>query len=477
MRRKSVMEQYGEFIATVDLSQLPAQVIHLYRRQILDAITTVVAGSRYPGGMIPARVAEDLDGAGRGGGPDSPEATVLASGARVAPSNAAFANAQASIATDTASNLYFSQGLPGACLFPALAVAESKHLAGRTIIEALAAGYEIAGRVALSMSPPYVPAERSDAPGVSTITSNYSGFRWIAFAGAASVAKILQLNSDEAANALAVSANVMLPPPIPDRTLNMSKYGLVGAIAWSSLMSGYMAGRGFTGDVRLLDNGNWHRAVGSNLADPDAMLRGLGETWLVREANFKRYPAGTHNQQALHALDQILRDGDLAADEVTEIWVGRAIGTSGAFTAAHPRTYVEAQFSLPFQCAALIGRIPHREWSEHHLDPDLWKIADRVSLQEAPEAVEEFAAASAKEPVRSPWWFRSLVKVGTKDGGEVERWSDYGEPTDDELVGKFRHYADGVIPSRSADAIVEMAFGIDQLDDVAHLCAEVAQRR
>jgi 2-methylcitrate dehydratase PrpD len=483
------IEALGQFVADLRLQDVPPQVVHECKRQVLDALTTVVAASAYPGGTIPALVADELQPSGTGsattgrpGGLTELEraegtATVLTSGAVSSPANAAFANAQASIALDLASNLYFSQGLPGVSLFPAIALAEAKHLAGPRVLEALAVAFEVAGRAALSFAPPYrLPNAEESAAGQPFIAAPYpGGSRWATFGAAAAVAKILHLDGGQASQALALSGSTTPIWSQPASMGHMAKYGLLGTMASIGIVTGLLAQGGFTGDLNILDSGAFQRALGGALGDRAALSQDLGTRWLIFDSNFKRYPAGTHNQQGLHALEQILREQDLTASDIGSVSIGRAIGVAATFTSAKPKTYVEAQFSLPFQCAALIARLPHRGWEHAFDDRALWEIADRVTLEESPEAVEEFVAALRAGEVRSPWWFRSLVRVRTA-AGTIERWSDYGRPSDEELVAKFHHYAAGVIPPDQIEEIVELSFGLDELDDVARLTNAVAQR-
>src|SRR5262245_10642982 len=97
-----------DYVCWLTLADIPDTTLRSYKRQILDAMTTVVGSLRVDGGRIPARVATQL------GGP--PDATIVGHGIRVGAANAAFANAQMSIALDLGSNLLTNQGLPGVAI-------------------------------------------------------------------------------------------------------------------------------------------------------------------------------------------------------------------------------------------------------------------------------------------------------------------------------------------------------------------------
>src|SRR5438105_1162796 len=107
----------ASFVHDLSWSELPEEVRHACKRQLLDAATTVVAGHRTLGGAIPARTGVALGG--RGG-----DATIIGISEQVPAYCAAFANAQMSISLDLTSNLFFSQGSAGVIIFTALALAE-----------------------------------------------------------------------------------------------------------------------------------------------------------------------------------------------------------------------------------------------------------------------------------------------------------------------------------------------------------------
>jgi 2-methylcitrate dehydratase PrpD len=459
------IETLAGFAAGLSLDAVPGGVIACAKRQVLDAITCAVTASRVPGGAIPAAVG------GRSTGP----ARILASGASVDPVVAAFTNAQMSVASDLGSNLLFTQGLGGLALFPALALAERDRCSGRALLEAVIAGYEVAARVALSFPPGYVVAP----DGKSIVGYDRPRSRWIIFGGAAAVAKILGLSAARTVHALALAgASAPLRPSgrlFSGDVVPMAKYGLHGHMATAVLLNGELAGLGFTGDERMIDDPDgFHRALGSELADPGALTRDLGTRWWIEEARPKRYPTGTHNQQASHAFAGIMRDNDLRPDDIRSITVGRAIGTDGLFANQWPRNYVAAQFSLPFALAAIACGVAPRDWDEAFEDPGVRAFAQRVTLRSDPRAIADFAALPADES-RSPWSARTLVEV-VAASGTLARWSEYPSFTDAEAAGKLRGYCAGVLDEGTMDAVIDGALHLETLADARELTAPFAQR-
>lgn len=454
------IRRVAQFIESLDFDTLPADVVDECKRQVLDAITTVIAAHSVSGGRMAAEVGTLMGGNGR--------STILGAARPTCASASAFANTQMSISLDLGSNLFFSQGLQGLVIFPALALAEERGLSGRALIESVAAGFEVGGRVGLSFPPPHWPSR----DGKTISGDDRPRNRWIIFGAGASVARILGLPTDGAVHVLAMAGDASPPPPsgrLYRGKWSMSKYGMAGLLAAAVQYCGLLAERGFTADERLLDDEDgFHAAQGSALHDRDALTRDLGQRWVIREANFKRYPSGTHNQQALHAFAELLSTQNLTAERIESVVVGRAIGTSGPFANINPETYVEAQFSLPFGIAALAHGIPAEEWPTAVASPGVADLAQRVVLRVDDEAVQEFTESWHRGECYDPWRLRSRVEVRGAEG-VARAWSDYGRVTTEELANKCRMYLAATFEARRVEEVITAVDHLEELTDVTDL--------
>ncbi len=457
---RTAVEGLSHFAAELSLDRMPEAVVERAKLHVLDALTTVVAAVRTPPGKIVAHALDPIDA----GGP----ARVVATGARTSVNTAAFVNTQMSVALDLGTNLYYSQGLGGLATFGALALAEAAELSGKELLQAVIAGFEVAGRVALSFRPHYrVEGTR--------MTGAINSSRWVVLGAAAANARIRSLDAGRTAHALALAAASV---PLGARfqwgdEVPMAKYGVFGNMAASALAAVLLGERGFTGDLRVLDAPDgFHRLLGHECGDPAAMTRDFGERWLISEAGFKRYPSGTHNQQAMHALQELVRKHRIDPDGIRSIRVGRAICTGGAFANVAPANEVAAQFSLPFVLAAIALGIAPREWHARVHDSRLRSLAARVQLVEDEAAVKEFAA-NPPDVQRSPWPLRSHVRIETPER-TFECWSEYGEVTAREIADKFRDHSEGILGQRQIEKIIDAAFMLERLPDVRELTASFA---
>ena len=457
--RSSGIDDLAEFVVSLSLDDVPAPVVQCAKRQVLDAFVCAIAALRVPGGAIPALVGTEL-----GDGP----CTIIANGKTADPLVAGFTNTQMSVALDLSSNLLFTQGLGGLTVFSALSLAERDRRSGRQLLEAVIAGYEVAARVALSFPPGYVLSP----DGSSVVGYDRPRSRWIAFGAAAAVAKIRRLERGPVRHALALAgASAPLRPSgrfLSGDAVPMAKYGLAGHMTVAAIINGLLAERGFTGDERILeDEDGFHRALGSELHDADALSRDLGSRWWIEQALPKRYPAGTHNQQALMAFSELATEHGIRPEEIRGVTVGRAIGTGGAFAVTVPRDHVAAQFSLPFTLAALARGIAPLAVGGSISDPQVLALSRRIVLRSDPRAVAEFAALDETER-RSPWSLRTHVEVIT-ERGRYERWSSYRDLTDTEAAQRARAYCAGLRDGDALDAMIDRVFRLDLLPDIRDL--------
>ena len=447
------IHRIASFVHDLSWSELPDEVRHACKRQILDAVTTVVAAHRTPGGAIAARGAVAL--AGRGGG----DATVIGMSDKVPAYCAAFANAQMSISLDLTSNLLWSQGAAGVIIFPALALGEEQGASGKQVLEAIACGFEVAARVKLALP-----------PAINRDLTRELILHWIIFGAAAASAKVLGLDPEPIVNCLALtgvhapSANYAFLAKGP---VDLSKYGpLMGNMSAAAIVAALLAREGFTGNARILDdNDGYYRSVGSRLVDRDALTKELGERWWILESQFKRYPAGTHNQQALHTIARLVADHRIAPRSVSAIEIWRAIGTEQAFGTAHVPNYIMAQFSLPYQVGAVVAGIPPKLWSAALNDPVVTEIAQKVQLRRDESAIAELKHSMENDASLSPWSFKTRVKL-TADGKDFEEWSAYDRVSDEELKDKFRDYAADLLAPEQIDRTIEAVFDFENLQNV-----------
>jgi 2-methylcitrate dehydratase PrpD len=203
--------------------------------------------------------------------------------------------------------------------------------------------------------------------------------------------------------------------------------------------------------------------------DADASVRGLGDVWWMRKNYFKRFASGRYMHGVLDALESLmLRPGvSLQADAIERIDV------STFFMAAtlHRQT-LRTPFALRFSIPAAIARIILHGWpgltddgSDGFADPEVHKLAERVFVQEDPDA-------SAAYPDRQPTRLRVTFTDGRVEEAACERiLGEYDHPLPPgALQAKFRELVTGTIDDAAVNETWSTLTALDDAASVAEVC-------
>ncbi|ULR29371.1 MmgE/PrpD family protein [Dickeya fangzhongdai] len=268
-------------------------------------------------------------------------------------------------------------GHPGATLVAAaLAALGERQVSGAQLLCALAAAWEINGRVILAQQPS--PERFRQVYGVCQHQS----------LGAA-VAFGLLSGCDAAGleNAIGLAASLT---PLPGlHKYNWRQRPLVAfkdynAPATEAGVRGVLLHReGIIGPRDVLDgeHGFW-RMSGSDRCDTSLLVDGLGDAWRLRHASFKRYPVCRWMHTALAAFEQLLTQQALTPDRIARIQVIGSQTLVQQFADTQVLSETDAQFSVPLALACLAYGLPRQSWSNAaaRQDATLLAFARRVEL-------------------------------------------------------------------------------------------------
>lgn len=328
--------QTGQFIAGLDATAQPASAREMARMAMTDCVGVLIAGAGEAAVDIVARTAAD----------DPAGAPTIPSGRRLRPADAALVNGVAAHALD-----YDDVGLsghPSAVIVPAvLAEGWVLNASGPQAITAYLAGFETWGM--LESLDPGALHERGFHP-----TAIFG-----AVAAAAACAYLRRLDADHAAHAVAIAAS--LASGLVANFGTMTKPLHVGRAAQAGVLAAQLAGDGFTGSLDVFEHrsGYLHAHSSSGRPVTDGRDLRLGADWKAGASaiNIKRYPTcyGTH--RAIDAMLDLVAKHDLQPADVREIHVVTGETQMLMLRNAHPRTALEAKFSMQFALAsALVAR-------------------------------------------------------------------------------------------------------------------------
>jgi len=336
----------------------------------------------------------------------------LIGGGRTSPDRAAFLNGAAVRYLDF-NDCFLGRGEachPSDNLAPVLAAAEYVGAAGAELLTALAVAYQVQVRLA------QVAPVRARGFDHSTHGS---------FAATAGVARVLGLDVERTANAIAICGTAFNALRVT-RTGSLSNWkGLAYPnAAFGAVHAAFLARRGVTGPLEVFEGS---KGFMDSIAGRFELDWSKEDLEAVKQTIIKRYNAEGHAQSTLDAVLE-LRKAGVRADDVDRVDVyvfdvAVEIIGPGAGDKHQVGTKEEADHSLPYLVAAALldGQMTPAQYAEGRVRrADVQSLLLRVD-------VHEDAALSAAFPAHQG----VRIEIQLKDGGgsrSLERL-DYADPS------------------------------------------------
>lgn len=426
---------FAAFIRETDYEKLPEPVVAAAKERLLDTIGAMLAGRAgwaYGDSLIQAM--KELGG---GAYPViGKDASSRFPAARAAMLDATFAHA---IELDDGHK--FAGVHAGAVVIPAaLLMGNEQGASGKEILTAIAIGYEVVYRLAVSQSPELI--DRGFHPSATCGTI-----------GAMAVAgKLMGLTEEQLANGLGMAA--LQASGLMEATVSgqQSKCVMVGNAAFNGISCAYVARAGLEGCTTAFEGKSGLFQAMSKPLDAERVTEGLGEQYLIGETYNKFYPTCRHSQPAIEAALNLSVEHEIDPLLVERVAVGThrvAYELTGLIK--EPQNPGEAKFSLPYGVAAALkdGGVAVR-----HLKEEAFRREDYLRLS-------RLVSVAVDEEVNSLYPKRRGAKVQiAMKNGEVYATECYdlkGSPQNpvgfNELVRKFRTAAAGLLKD---DAVTEL---------------------
>jgi 2-methylcitrate dehydratase PrpD len=461
----TLVQQMADFVSATNYPELSAEVVEETKRILLDSLGCALAAQDDLKGRIGVEYGVMVGGT-------AGEATIFGSRHRSSVLGAGFANGELINALD------FDALLPPGHVAPyvlpgALAVGESLHSSGQSVLAAVAISHELSYRIGKAMS--YL----RDTKGGQVAPASVLGYSSTMFGATAAISKLQGDGSGVIANGLGIAAAVS--PVQPQRAWNLHvpsatiKYFAAGPLVQAAIAAAYMAHLGHTGDLQVLDDRDfgYARFIGTERWQPERIITGLGTDWgFPAESAFKLYPHCRVMHTPFDALIDLLAEHDIKPWQIEairvwgEAWVMQPVWLNRVVERSH-----EAQFSMAHGIAiAAQGITPGKAWQ----DPDLIRsepvleLMDKVTIEPHPgyvEAINEHPSARA-----------TRIEVDARGTTfTADRRFPRGVTTPDpattvttaELAGKFRRNAGDIISDGEAEAVIEAVLHLEDVDDVS----------
>jgi 2-methylcitrate dehydratase PrpD len=291
---------------------------------------------------------------------------------------------------------------------------------------------------------------------------------WGSVGCAATAANLMDLTPEQAWEALGIAE--YFAPNVPMmRDIDhpaMVKHG-IGWGAMTGVIAAGLASEGFTGIPSILASEayrDWASDVGENYI----MVGGVG--WKE-----KGYACCGWAHAAAEGAKTLVETHQVALDEIATIRV-EGFHETVRLGADLPSTTEEAQFNVAWPVAAMLvdGEIGPGQTMESRLDdPDLRAVARKVELVESDELNELRRLFEEGDPRGR---FASRVTVELEDGRSFESGlveGSFGYPSPiwkrKKMEEKFRWLARFVLDDERIDALLDMAWGLEDVDSVRRL--------
>ena len=341
---EGLTREVAEFILRTSYADVPADVLELGRRSILDGLGLALCGSVADTGRLSRDYVKSL---GLAGG----ASTIVGSSMKSAPRFAAFANGigihaddyddtQLAVAADRVYGLLTHPTAP--VLSAALALAEARYLSGRQLMAAYHVGVEVECKIAEAIAPRHY-----DEGFHSTGTCGAIG-------AAAAAAKVIGLDLHQTLRTLGIAASQAAG--LRENFGTMTKPLHAGRAAESGVVAAELAALGWTAAEQILEaQRGFFRAAGGGY-DPAAIQHKLGQPWTFRQPgiSIKPYPSGSLTHPAMTEMARLIRAHEIQAQQVERVDVGTNRNMPNALIHHQPKTGLEAKFSMEFCMAALL---------------------------------------------------------------------------------------------------------------------------
>ena len=455
----SLTAYVADFIVRTRTRDVPADVMHLGKRSILDGIGLALAGSVAESGHIVRKHLQSLACAPRQG------CTLIGSNMKMAARFAAFANGvaihaddfddtQLAVGKDRVYGLLTHPTAPA--LPPVLAIGERDGRSGRDVLTA----YQIAVEVETKISEAMNPRHYQDGFH-STATIG-------AIAAGAGPAHLLRFNAEQTRRTLSIAASQAAG--LRENFGTMMKPFHAGRACESGVIAAEFAQLGFTATPIILEAGRgFYKAAGGGY-DADAIEGKLGKPWTFSfpGVSIKPHPSGSLTHPGMGLMLDLIRQHDIKADQVKSVSVGVNRQNVNALIHNRPTNELQAKFSMQFCMAILLLRRKAglAEFTDEVVNRrDVKRLIEKIDYR-----VHPVAEAAGYEKMTT------IIDIELMDGRTVSGRADFGKGSpanpmsDDELAKKFRECATwGKLPDASAEKVIEIVFNLEKLKNVRDL--------
>jgi len=442
MVSNTTAELLAEHFANLEIGKIPTAHLADARSLVQDYMGVAIGGSLTESARIAARFATETGGAAM--------ATIIGNGARVPAVHAAMANAIASHSielddVDVLALFHFSPPVVSA----ALATAEQEGSTGADFLVAVVAGCEMMAR----------------ASAATNFSLRDRGFHTTpacgVFGAAIASARLMRLTGAQTVSALGLAgaqASGLMEMYGP----SMQKRFNPGPAARNGVTAAAMARLGYTGAGTIFEGERGFCRTFSDDCNIGELTRGLGEEFPIF-IEYKPYSCARPIHNAIDCALAVRRQMTEPAEAVVRMTMRRHPAWAHYHLNAAPKTYHEAQVSLPYSVAVALlegAALPPQYSDEKLRDPEIMRLAgllDVVADETLPRGVSCHLTVE--------------MQSGTRLTSQVDhpRGSIENPMTDEDKARKTHLLADPVVGAEAVEELIALIGTIETAADLSSL--------
>jgi len=454
---RGLTRDVADFVISTGFDDIPADILDLAKKSILDGFGLALAGSVAESGSIINRYLETIGAPGK--------AIVIGTDMQTAGRFAAFANGvaihaddfddtQLAVAADRVYGLLTHPTAP--CLPAAFSEAQVRGFSGREFITAYVIGIDVECKIAEAISPRHYQ----------------HGFHATAtcgpFAAASAVGHLRNFNRDTMVRALGIAGSQS--GGLRENFGTMTKPFHAGRAAESGIVACDLAEMGWTATDKILEAPRGFFQAHGGGYEVDAIRGKLGSPWSFGDPgiSIKPHPSGSLTHPGMTLMLDLIAEHGITAGEVVKIDVGTNHNMLNALIHHRPQDELQAKFSMEFCIAILLleGQAHLQEFTDEIvLRPDVRQMIERINFHVHPEAEK---AGYDK--------MTTVITIHRKNGTFVTGRSDFGKGSPanpfswNEVGEKFYRCAEFARwPRKKAEDIVGLVEKIESLDSLEEL--------
>jgi 2-methylcitrate dehydratase PrpD len=438
---QDVTRTLARYVVAARPADLPPTVRKEAARTLLNWIGCAVGGSRHRTVDIAIEALSPFSGRA--------EATVLGRSNRLDIFHAALMNGISSHIFDfDDTHLRTIIHPAGPVASAILALAEHRPVSGEDFVNALVLGAEVECRIGNAVYPAHYDVGWH-------ITGTVGPFGAAAAAG-----KLLNLSEQQMIWALGLAA--AQPVGLREMFGTMTKSFHPGRAAQNGLTAAFLASKNFTSSNQGIEAPRGWANVLSTARRYSEITNDLGKTYEISFNTYKPFPCGIVIHPAIDGALQLRAERGLRAEQIDRVVLNVHPLVLELTGRKAPQSGLESKFSVYHAVAVALSRgtVGEREFADEAVkDPAVLALRERVSA--------EVDRSIAEDQVR--------IAITLKDGQRLDKHvvhavgSMANPMSDAQLEAKFRTLAEGILPADRVRRLMDMAWNIATLPDVAQV--------